>query len=549
MTQLTGQPILVLPEGAQRLLGRDAQRSNIAVAKAIANAIRSTLGPKGMDKMLVDDLGDVVITNDGAAILNEMSVEHPAGKMMVEVARTQDEEVGDGTTTAVVIAGELLKNAEDLLEKKIHPSIVIRGYDMAAAKCLEALEEKAEKVEFSDDKLLRQMAFVAMTGKGSGRAGGHFSEIAVKAVKQVADHADGKVSIDSDYIKLEKKQGGDLVDTSLISGVVIDKERVHPGMPKLTKNARIALLDSALEVKSTETDSAIQITSPDQLQAFLAQEENMLKEMVNEVVNSGANVFFCQKGIDDMAQHFLAKAGVVAVRRVKKSDMEKLARATGANVVTNIHDLSKDDLGKAGVVEERKIAGEDMIFVEECKDPKAVTILVRGGTEHVVDEAERALVDAIGVVSSALEDEKYVIGGGCIEVELALDLQDYAKTVGGREQLAISAFANALEVIPRTLAESAGMDSIDTLVELRAKHEKGKRDLGVDVMAAKTAGMSGLHVFEPAKIKKQAITSASEVAEMILRIDDIIASSGSGKAAPEMPPGGMGGMGGMPGMM
>ncbi|MFC2175001.1 thermosome subunit beta [archaeon] len=547
MTQLTGQPILVLPEGAQRLLGRDAQRSNIAVAKAIANAIQSTLGPKGMDKMLVDDLGDVVITNDGAAILNEMSVEHPAGKMMVEVAKTQDEEVGDGTTTAVVIAGELLKNAENLLDQKIHPSILIRGYDMATKKCLETLEATANKVEFDNDELLRQMAFVAMTGKGAERAGKHFSAIAVKAVKQVADHKDGKVTIDSDYIKLEKKQGGDLVDTYLVNGVVIDKERVHPGMPKLVKEAKVALLDSALEVKSTETDAAIQITSPDQLQAFLSQEENMLKQMVDEVVKSGANVLFCQKGIDDMAQHFLSKAGVVAVRRVKKSDMEKIARATGANVVTNIHDLSSDDLGKSGVVEEKKIAGEDMIFVEECKDPKAVTILVRGGSEHVVDEAERALVDAIGVISSALEDEKYVIGGGCIEVELALALQNYAKTVGGREQLAISAFANALEVIPRTLAESAGMDSIDTLVELRSKHEKGEKELGVDVMAAKTASMSVLHVFEPAKIKQQAISSAAEVAEMILRIDDIIASSGSGKGAmPEMPPGGMGGM---PGMM
>lgn len=546
MTQLTGQPILVLPEGAQRLLGRDAQRSNIAVAKAIANAIRSTLGPKGMDKMLVDDLGDVVITNDGASILNEMTVEHPAGKMMVEVAKTQDEEVGDGTTTAVVLAGELLKNAEDLLEKKIHPSIIIRGYGMASTKCLEELKDKSQDVEFTDDELLQQMAVVAMTGKGAERAGPHFAGIAVKAVKQVADHDGKNVSVDSDYIKIEKKQGGDLVDTELINGIVVDKERVHSGMPKKLTNANVALLDSALEVKNTETDAEIRITSPDQLQAFLAQEENMLKEMVDEISKTGASVLFCQKGIDDMAQHFLAKAGILAVRRVKKSDMEKLARATGASVVTNIHDLSKEDLGKAGIVEERKIAGEDMVFVEECKDPKAVTILVRGGTEHVVDEAERALIDAIGVTSSALEDKKVVIGGGSIEVELALALNNYAKTVGGREQLAISAFASALEVIPRTLAESAGMDSIDTLVDLRAKHEKGKKKTGVDVMNAKIADMTGIHIFEPAKIKRQAITSASEVTEMILRIDDIIASSGSGKPAPEMPPGGMGGMGGMP---
>ena len=551
MTQLTGQPIFILPEGAQRMLGRDAQRSNISVAKAIANAIRSTLGPKGMDKMLVDDLGDVVITNDGATILQEMTVEHPAGKMMVEVAKTQDEEVGDGTTTAVVLAGELLKNAEDLLEKKIHPSVIIRGYGMAATKCLQTLEEKSQDVKFDDDELLKQMAMVAMTGKGAERAGPCFSGIAVQAVKQVADRDGDKVSIDSDYIKIEKKQGGDLIDTKLIKGIVIDKERVHPGMPKKLADVKIALLDSALEVKSTETDAEIRITSPDQLQAFLAQEETMLKDMVDKVTSSGAKVLFCQKGIDDMAQHFLSKEGVLAVRRVKKSDMEKLARATGASVVTNINDLVEGDLGVAGIVEERKIAGEDMVFVEKCKDPKAVTILVRGGTEHVVDEAERALVDAIGVVSSALEDKKVVIGGGSIEVALALALTDYAKTVGGREQLAISAFADALEVIPRTLAESAGMDSIDTLVGLRAKHEKGETNTGVDVMAAVISDMTVNHIFEPAKIKKQAITSASEVTEMILRIDDIIASSGGGKggAMPEMPPGGMGGMGGMPGMM
>ncbi len=546
---MAGQPILVLPEGAQRLLGRDAQRSNIAVAKAIANAIRTTLGPKGMDKMLVDDLGDIVITNDGATILEEMTVEHPAGKMMVEVAKTQDEEVGDGTTTAVVLAGELLKNAEDLLEKKIHPSVIIRGYGMASAKALEFLREKSADVSFDDDKLLKQMAMVAMTGKGAQRAGDHFAGIAVQAVKQVADRSKGSVSIDSDYIKIEKKQGGDLIDTELINGIVIDKERVHSGMPKKVENAKVALLDSALEVKNTETDAEIRITAPDQLQAFLAQEENMLKEMVDDIQKSGANVLFCQKGIDDMAQHFLSKAGILAVRRVKKSDMEKLSRATGATIVTRIQDLSAGDLGDAGLVEERKIAGEDMVFVEKCRDPKAVTILVRGGTEHVVDEAERALTDAIGVISSALEDKKVVVGGGSIEIELALALNNYAKTVGGREQLAISSFASALEIIPRTLAESAGMDSIDTLVELRAKHEKGDKFAGVDVMGGKVSDMEKIHVFEPAKIKKQAITSASEATEMILRIDDIIASSGKGSnTPPEMPPGG--GMGGgMPGMM
>ncbi|MCD6522527.1 MAG: TCP-1/cpn60 chaperonin family protein [Candidatus Diapherotrites archaeon] len=542
--QIQGQPILVLPEGAQRILGRDAQKTNMVVAMAVANAVRSTLGPKGMDKMLVDELGDIVITNDGATILDEMSVEHPAGKMMVEVAKTQDEEVGDGTTTAVVLAGELLKNADALLDKKIHPSVIVKGYNMAAAKALQILDKISTKVTFDDDKVLQQLAMTAMTGKGAEKAREDLAKIVVKAVKQVAEEYNGEIVIDKDYIKLEKKQGGDLADTELINGIVIDKERVHSNMPKIVKRAKIALIDSALEVKETETDAEIRITSPDQLQAFLDQEEQMLKKMVDQIKASGANVVFCQKGIDDMAQHFLAKEGILAVRRVKKSDMEKLARATGANIVTSIKDLSSKDLGYAGVVEERKIAGEDMIFVENCKDPKAVTILVRGGTEHVVDEAERAVNDAIGVVASAIEDGKILPGGGACEIELALELNKYAKTVGGREQLAISAFASALEIIPRTLAESAGMDSIDTLVELRARHEKGDKNAGVDVFRGKISDMMKLHVIEPARIKEQAITSAGEAAEMILRIDDIIAASAK-KETPS-PPGG--GMGGMPGM-
>jgi thermosome len=543
--QIAGQPqILVLPEGAQRILGRDAQRTNIAVAKAVANAVRTTLGPKGMDKMLVDELGDVVITNDGATILEEMSIEHPAGKMLVEVAKTQDEEVGDGTTSAVVLAGELLKNAEDMLDKKIHPSVVVRGYQMAAKKALEALDAKAEKISFDDDAKLEQMAAIAMASKGASSGADKFSKLVVKAVKQVADRHDSHVEVDTDFIKLEKKQGGDLYkDTQLINGIVIDKERVHPGMPKLVKNGKIALVDAALEIKNTETDAEIRITSPDQLQAFLDQEERMLKDMTEKVRASGATVLFCQKGIDDVAQHFLAKAGVLAVRRVKKSDMEKLARATGATIVTSIKDLTAKDLGSAGSVEERKIAGEAMTFVEECKEPRAVTILIRGGTEHVVDEAERAFVDAIGVTSSALEDGKAVLGGGTIEIELALALDEYAKSVGGREQLAIEAFANALEVIPRTLAESAGMDSIDTVVDLKARHQKGQKNFGVDVVNARVAEMDKLKVIEPAKVKKQAISSAGEVSEMILRIDDIIASKGK-----EGPAGGPGGMPGGEGM-
>jgi len=545
MTQLTGQPIFILPEGASRILGRDAQRSNISVAIAVANAVRSTLGPKGMDKMLVDDLGDIVVTNDGATILEEMNVEHPAAKMMVEVAKTQDDEVGDGTTTAVVLSGELLREAGNMIDKKIHPSVIVRGYNIARDKCLEVLDQISEKVGYDDNTILEQMAMISMTGKGAERIGTHVGPMIVKAVKQVAEKVDGKVEVDTDFIKVEKKQGGDLIDTKLITGVVIDKERVHTAMPKRVKDAKIALIDSAIEIKDTETDAAIRITSPDQLQSFLDQEESFLRKMVEDIKNSGANVMFCQKGIDDVAQHFFAKAGIFAVRRVKKSDMEKLARATGATIVTKINEIETANLGNAGSVEERKIAGDEMVFVEQCVEPKAVTLLVRGGSEHVIDEAERAIQDAIGVVSSALEDGRMVIGGGAVEVEMSLKLRNYSKTVGGREQLAIEAFATALEAIPRTLAESAGMDSIDTLVDLRAKHENGDSTAGVDVNNAKIANMKEKGVVEPAKIKSQAVSSATEVAEMILRIDDIISSGGrhKGGGMPEMPGGMPPGMG------
>ncbi len=539
--QLSGQPVLILPEGTQRIVGRDAQRINITVAKAVANAVRSTLGPKGMDKMLVDDLGDIVVTNDGATILDEMNVEHPAAKMMVEVAKTQDKEVGDGTTTAVVVGGELLAKAEELLDKKIHPTLIIKGYRMAAGKAISLLNELAMDIDANDEETLRKLAITSMTGKGVEEAREKLADIVVKAVKQVAEN-DEKMIVDTDYIKIEKKQGGDLADTELVNGIIIDKERVHPGMPKVVENAKIALINAPIEVKETETDAEIRITSPDQLQAFLDQEEKMLRDMVEKVKASGANVVFCQKGIDDLAQHFLAKEGILAVRRVKKSDMEKLAKATGATIVTSIKDLSDKDLGFAGKVEEKKIAGENMIFVENCKEPKAVTILVRGGTEHVVDEAERALNDAIGVVASTLKDGKIVAGGGAIEVALAMKLRDYAKTVGGREQLAIEAFASALEIIPTTLAESAGMDPIDTLVELRAKQEKEKNPyLGIDVFNAKISNMKDASVLEPMSVKKQAISSASEAAEMILRIDDIIAASKKSSESKGMPGGeGMG---------
>ncbi len=530
MVDIQRQPVVFLGEGAQRVVGRDAQRLNILVARAVANVVRTTLGPKGMDKMLVDELGDITITNDGATILQEMSIEHPAGKIMVEVAKAQDEEAGDGTTTATVLAGELLGNAERLLDQEIHPSIIIKGYRMAAEKAVELLDEIGDKISIDDEEVLKKIAMTSMTSKIT-ESREKLAKMVVDAIKMVAEEYDGKIVIDIDQIKIEKKQGGSMSDTELVRGIVIDKERVHPQMPKRVENAKIALINSALEVKETETDAKIQITSPDQLQAFIEQEEMMLKEMVDKIKASGANVVFVQKGIDDLAQHYLAKAGILAVRRVKKSDMEKLARATGAKIVTRVEDLSADDLGEAELVEERKISGESMIFVEGCKNPKAVTILVRGGAEHVVDEAERALKDAIGAVASAIESGAVVAGGGAPEMELAIRLRDYAQTVGGKEQLAIEAFADALEVIPRTLAETAGMDPIDTVVRLRSKHAKEKdgKYYGVDVFAADIANMKEKNVLEPVKVKKQAIMSASEAARLILKIDDIIAATKKSK--------------------
>jgi len=539
--QLSG---MMMPEGSSRIFGRDAQRTNIAVGYAVAQAVKSTLGPKGMDKMLVSEIGDIIITNDGATILDNMNVEHPAAKMMVEIAKTQDQEVGDGTTSAVVFAGELLKKSMELLDQDIHAATIIKGYRSASERCIAYLNDFSDKVDMKDTKTLEKIASISMGSKttGAGDVKDILAKIVVKAVTQVANERDGKMIIDKDFIKVEKKQGGDILQTALINGVLIDKEVIHPGMPKRVQNAKIALLDSAMEIEKTETDARINITSPEQMTAFLEQEENMLKEMVDKVAASGCTVLFCQKGIDDVAQHYLSKKGIVAARRVKKSDMEKLVRATGARIVTTLDDLSSKDLGNAGQVEERKVAGEQMVFVEQCKNPKSVTIFVRGGTQHVVDEGERAIVDAIGSVSSAIEEGKAVTGGGSIEMELSTRIKKYAIEIGGREQLAIQAFSEALEVIPRTLAESCGMDAIDTIVELRAKHEKSTgKTLGVDVMNSRLHDMKALGVVEPMKIKKQAIQSASEVTEMILRIDDIIASK---SRAPSMPPGG-GGMGGM----
>ncbi|ALM74553.1 thermosome subunit beta [Thermococcus barophilus] len=548
MAQLVGQggqPILILPEGTQRYVGRDAQRLNILAARIVAETVRTTLGPKGMDKMLVDSLGDIVITNDGATILDKIDLQHPAAKMMVEVAKTQDEEAGDGTTTAVVIAGELLRKAEELIDQNIHPSIIVKGYTLAVEKAQEILGDIAIKVDPENEETLMKIAKTAITGKSAESHREHLARLAVEAVKQVAEKKDGKFEVDIDNIKIEKKEGESVEESQLIKGVVIDKERVHPRMPKRVERAKIALINDALEVKKTETDAKINITAPDQLYAFLEQEEKMIKDMVDQIVATGANVVFVQKGIDDLAQHYLAKAGILAVRRVKKSDMEKLAKATGAKIVTNVKDLTSEDLGYAELVEERKIAGESMIFVEGCKNPKAVTILIRGGTEHVIDEVERALEDAVKVVKDVMEDGAILPGGGATEIELSIRLDEYGKQVGGKEALAIEAFSDALKIIPKTLAENAGLDTIDVLVKVISEHKTKGKAIGIDVFAGEPADMLERGVIEPVRVKKQAIKSASEAAIMILRIDDVIAakrvkSEGSGQGMEDM--GGMGGM-------
>jgi thermosome len=537
--QLGGQPIIILREGATRNRGQEAQNNNFAAARAVAAAVRSTLGPKGMDKMLIDSMGDITITNDGVTILKEMDIEHPAAKMMVEIAKTQDAEVGDGTTTAVVIAGELLKNAEGLLAQGVHPTIIAEGYRMAAVKALVMLDGFAITVKPTDTAMLKKIAETALSGKNPEVSKDRLCDILVKAITFVTD-PDGKVDIA--HINVEKKVGGSVDDTNLIEGMVIDKERAHPGMPKSVKNAQILLLNAALEFKKTEVSAKINISTPGQAQAFLDEEEHMVHTMVNKVVKSGATVVFCQKGIDDVAQHYLAKAGILAARRLKKSDIENLARATGANIVNSIDTITPKDLGTAGLVEERKVSGDEMIYISKCKNPKAVSIIVRGGTEHVVDELERAIHDALMVVSVVVEGKKIVAGGGAPETELSLQLRRYASQEGGRVQLAIEAFAAALEIIPRSLAENAGLDAIDMLVAIRAAHEAGKKNFGLDVYEGKPVDMLKAGVVEPLRVKTQAISSAAEAAVMILRIDDVIASSKSTAPAGGMPPGGMGGM-------
>ncbi len=546
------QPIIILREGTKRESGKSAQANNIAAARAISEAVKSTLGPKGMDKMLVDSMGDVVITNDGATILKEIDVEHPAAKMLVEVAKAQDEACGDGTTTAVVLTGELLKGAGELLEQNIHSTIINQGFQLASRKAVEVLKKLAVDIKTNDKTVLKDIAKTSMASKGANYEKDTLAEVIVNAVTKVAEKRDAKNVVDLDNIQIQKKQGGGINETEIIEGIILDKERVHEGMPALVKNAKIAIINSALEVRKTEVDARIQIQDPTQLQAFLDEEESMIRKMVEKVKSSGATVLVCQKGVDDIAQHFLAKAGIYTVRRAKKSDVEKLAKATGAKIVSNLDDLTKMDLGYAGVVEERKIGDDKMTFVTNCKNPKAVSILIRGSTEHVTDELERALHDALSVVKGAIEDGKMTPGGGAAAIEIAMALRDYAPSVGGREQMAIEAYANAVEIIPKTLAENAGLDPIDMILEARNAHSKGHKYAGVNVLDGKVGDMMKLKIVEPLRVSLQEIQAASEAASMIIRIDDVIASKGGGGAGPGgMPGGGMGGMpgGGMPGGM
>ena len=538
-TTASGQPVLILKEGTTRSRGKEAQRNNIMAARVIGEVLKTTLGPRGMDKMLIDSLGDITITNDGAAILNEMEVDHPAAKMMVEIAKTQDDMVGDGTTTAVVLAGELLKRAEELLDQNIHPTIMVSGYRKAAQNAMETINKIAIPVDIEDRETLKKVAVTSMASKAVGPAKEHLAEIAIDAVKQIAEKRGDKRLADIDNIQIIKKTGKSLLESQLVRGLIIDKEAVHPGMPKKLENAKIALLDCPLEIEKTEISAEIRIRDPNQMKAFLDQETKMLNQMVDKIKAAEANVVFCQKGIDDMAQHFLAKEGILAARRVKQSDMEKLARATDGRIITRLDDLSPKDLGEAGVVEERKIGEDKMIFVEKCKDPHSVAVLIRAGLERMVDEAERAMTDALSVVSDVVENNRIVAGGGAVEVEIAKELRGYATKVGGREQLAIEAFADAIEVIPRTLAENAGLEPIDILVELRAVHEKKDGEyMGVNVFTGKIENMQENGVIEPLVVKEQAVKSAAESASMILRIDDVIAATKPREGMGKPPPGG-----------
>jgi archaeal chaperonin len=541
-------PVIILREGTKESKGKEAQRNNFTAAKLIADLVKSCLGPRGMDKMLVDTLGDVTITNDGATILKEMDVQHPAAKMMVEVAKSVDNEVGDGTTSSVIFAGALLEKAEELVNKDVHPSVVVDGYTAAGEQALKLLQKIAVKVDSGDKDILNKIARTAMYSKLVSDDSPVLAQIVVDAAKQVGESGDGKnIKVDLDNIKVEKKAGGSIRDTKLIKGIVLDKEVVHSGMPKRVENAKIALINSALEIEKTEMSAEIRINEPQQMQMFLEEENRMLKSMVAIIKNVGANVVLCQKGIDDLAQHYMAKEGIMAVRRVKESDMLKLAKATGARIVNNLDDLISKDLGSANLVEERKVETDKWVFIEGCKNPKAVTILVRGGSQRVVDEADRSVHDALMVIKDVLEKPLVVAGGGSPEAYVANELRQWSSNLEGRAQLAVHKFADALDAIPLALAVNAGMDPIDTMTTLRAKQSKGSKWTGVDVRNAVVADMFKLDVLEPLVVKEQIIKSATEAANMILRIDDVIASSKS-KMPAGPPGGGMGGMGDMGGM-
>ena len=527
-----GVPVLILKEGTGRTTGKEAQRNNITAAKVVAETVRSTLGPRGMDKMLVSSIGDVTITNDGATIMKELDVQHPAAKMLVEVSKTQDNEVGDGTTTAVLLSGELLDKAEKLLDKDVHPTVIVDGYKVAAEKAIDILDKLSIPIAEKDDVTLRQVATTSMYSKGIAVAKEHFADIAVKAVKQIAEKSNGKLKADIDLIKILKKHGKSLEETELVKGIVIDKELAHAQMPKTITGARIALLNAKLEIEKPEFDAKININNPDQMHLFIEEEEKMLVDMVTQIEKTGANIVFSERGIDDVALHYLAKKGIGAVKNASSGDIEKLSKATGARVFASVKDLAKDSLGEAKLIEEVKIGDDKLLYVRDAKNPKAVTIVIRGGTEHVVDEADRSLHDALCVVRNALEDGKIVAGGGAPEAELAKRLREYAVKAGGREQLAIEAFAESLEAVPTTLAENAGFDPIDVLVELRSKHERaGSPWFGIDVFTGDVKDMRKLNIIEPLRVKQQVIKSASEAASMILRIDDVIASKGVDKGA------------------
>jgi thermosome len=540
-------PVVLLKEGSSENKGREAQKNNIMAAKIIAEIVHSSLGPRGMDKMLVDSLGDVTITNDGATILKEIDVQHPAAKMLVEISKTTDSEVGDGTTSAVILAGALLENAEKLLNQDVHPTIIVDGYRKASKKVLQFLKDIAEEVTGNDKSILLKIAKTSMQTKLVRKDSDHLAELIVKAVVSVAEKDGTKFIIDQDDVKVEKKAGASMRDSVLVEGIVLDKEVVHGGMPKKIVEAKIALINTALEIDKTEFDAKINISNPQQMKTFLDEENRMLKNMVDKVIASGATVLLCQKGIDDMAQHYLARAGILAVRRVKESDMAKLAKATGARIVTNLDDLFEKDLGSANLVEERKIEEDRWVFIEGCKNPKSVTLLLRGGSQRVVDEVERSTHDAIMVVKDVMENPSIVAGGGAPETFAATKLRSWAKSLEGREQLAVEKYADSLESIPLTLSENAGMDPIDTLTNLRSKQLKGEKWTGIDVMKGKVGNMKTSDIIEPLAVKNQIVSAATEASCMILRIDDVIAiakSAGPPAGGPE----GMGGMGGMPGM-